>query len=217
MNEIQIVEYHGIKVVTSQQIADAYGTVSKQVSQGFNKNKSKFKEEKHYFVLQGEELQKYLRSALSGLQISSKTRKLYLWTERGALLIAKIIDTDIAWKAYERLVDFYFEKKQELKKEELPEPHALYLPDQASVPAPLRITWYSRNKDRIWEICEKRCVDHQRLYHYILSKLGQTYDIRAAREIYKHDRGYYPEYAIDIVGYFPELSAAADKLLDRLS
>lgn len=216
MGEIQIIEHNGFRVVTSQQIAEAYGTESKQVSQGFNRNKGKFQEGKHYFILQGEELKVSLQSALSRLQISSKTRKLYLWTERGALLMAKIIDTDTAWEAYERLVDFYFDKKQEVAKAEPPESRGLYLPEQASVPAPLRTTWYSRNKNRIWKICEKQGIDHQELYHHILSKLGQTYDIRAAREIYKNDRGFYPEYAIDIVGYFPDLSKEADNLLGNL-
>lgn len=72
MGEIQIIEHNGFRVVTSQQIAEAYGTESKQVSQGFNRNKGKFQEGKHYFILQGEELKVFLQSALSRLQISSK-------------------------------------------------------------------------------------------------------------------------------------------------
>ncbi|MCM1507394.1 MAG: hypothetical protein NC177_09715 [Ruminococcus flavefaciens] len=39
---------------------------------------------------------------------SSKIRVLYLWTERGALLHAKSINTDKAWEVYEFLVDNYF-------------------------------------------------------------------------------------------------------------
>lgn len=31
----------------------------------------------------------------------------YLWTEKGALLHAKSLNTDKAWEAYEYLVDFY--------------------------------------------------------------------------------------------------------------
>ncbi len=112
MFENQIVEYSGIRVVTTKQIATAYKTDSKQVSQGFNRNKGKFVEGKHYFVLRGKELKSFLQSALSRLQISNKTRTLYLWTDRGALLMAKIIDTDTAWEAYERLVDFYFRAKE---------------------------------------------------------------------------------------------------------
>lgn len=38
--------------------------------------------------------------------------KLYLWTERGALLHAKSLNTDKAWAVYEQLVETYFRVKQ---------------------------------------------------------------------------------------------------------
>lgn len=90
------------------------------------------------------------------------------------------------------------------------------LPEQASIPAPRRPEWYIKSKERIFEICERKGVEPKRLYYYLIRKLGQTYDLATAREVYKHDRGCYPEYDIDIVGYFPELSKAADKLLERM-
>lgn len=92
----------------------------------------------------------------------------------------------------------------------------IVLPEQASIPAPRRPDWYIKNKERIFEICERKGVEPKRLYYYLIRKLGQTYDLATAREVYKHDRGCYPEYDIDIVGYFPELSKAADKLLERM-
>lgn len=41
---------------------------------------------------------------------SSRINKLYLWTEKGAFLHAKSLNTDTAWEVYDRLVDNYFEK-----------------------------------------------------------------------------------------------------------
>jgi hypothetical protein len=41
---------------------------------------------------------------------SKKASKLYLWTEKGAFLHAKSLNTDMAWEVYDRLVDNYFEK-----------------------------------------------------------------------------------------------------------
>ena len=41
---------------------------------------------------------------------SKKASKLYLWTEKGAFLHAKSLNTDTAWEVYDRLVDNYFEK-----------------------------------------------------------------------------------------------------------
>lgn len=36
----------------------------------------------------------------------------YLWTEKGALLHAKSLNTDKAWDVYDYLVDFYFRAKE---------------------------------------------------------------------------------------------------------
>ena len=38
--------------------------------------------------------------------------KLYLWTQKGAFLHAKSLNTDTAWKVYDRLVDDYFDKRE---------------------------------------------------------------------------------------------------------
>ena len=58
-------------------------------------------------------------------QISFKYAKsLYLWTEKGALLHAKSLNTDKAWEVYDYLVDFYFraqvKQTEPAKKEPLP-------------------------------------------------------------------------------------------------
>lgn len=52
-----------------------------------------------------------LQPSLRGVQISSKTRHLTLWTERGAARHAKMLDTDQAWEVFEKLEDCYFTKK----------------------------------------------------------------------------------------------------------
>lgn len=98
-------------MLTTQQIADAYGTDSKVISYNFNNNKERYKEGKHYILLTGEELRTFRENHEN---ISSKTPKLYLWTEKGAFLHAKSVGTDEAWEVYERLVDFYFSKQKQL-------------------------------------------------------------------------------------------------------
>lgn len=52
--ELQIVEYEGVRVATTRQIAEAYGATPKKVSNNFNANKARYTEGKHYFLLQGE-------------------------------------------------------------------------------------------------------------------------------------------------------------------
>lgn len=213
MQEIKIIEYDNIRVLTTGQVADAYGTDRKMITQSYRRNKNRYEERKHYICLYGEDKNNFINQIQ--FESSSKTaRYLYLWTERGALLLAKSVNTDTAWEAYERLVDFYFEKKKEVVKSELPTVYSKCLPEKATVPAPLRPDWYTKNKRKLRRVCDKMDISHRELYHEILKSLGKTYDINAAREIYKRDRGYYPEYAIDIVGYFPELAVAADRILN---
>lgn len=44
MNELQITELNGQRVLTTQQIAEGYGTDSASITKNFNNNKSRFKE-----------------------------------------------------------------------------------------------------------------------------------------------------------------------------
>ena len=65
-------------------------------------------------------------------------------------------------------------------------------------------------------ICEKANVPLSTLYHHILLRLGEEYDLEQANKIYEKEIGHAPKYAIDIVSYFPDLGRLADEFLDRL-
>lgn len=80
MNELQITELNGQRVLTTQQIADGYGTTNKVISNNFNNNRTRFEEGKHFVLLVGEYLKEFLHSQNLGTQ--NKIRKLYLWTEK---------------------------------------------------------------------------------------------------------------------------------------
>ena len=108
MNDLQITEYKNIRVLTTQQIAEAYGSDTRVISNNFNRNKERYIEGKHYICLEGEELKDFKTN--HQFDESSRISKLYLWTEKGAFLHAKSLNTDTAWEVYDRLVDNYFEK-----------------------------------------------------------------------------------------------------------
>lgn len=110
MNELKITEYKDIRVLTTQQLAEAYGADNKTVSYNFNHNKDRYKEGKHYILLFGDELKAFRENH----DLPSNLNKLYLWTEKGAFLHAKSLNTDTAWEVYDRLVDNYFKKKEDL-------------------------------------------------------------------------------------------------------
>ncbi len=111
MDNLQIVEYQGIRVMTTRQLADAYETDGQKIRNNFNRNKDRYTEVKHYIRLTCDELQSFRTATQIELQ-SQRSRILYLWTEKGALLHAKSLNTNKAWEAYEYLVDFYFRVKE---------------------------------------------------------------------------------------------------------
>lgn len=109
--DLQRIEYRGQRVVTTEQLAAGYGSTEQMITNNFNRNKSRFVEGKHYFKVEGEELQELKRlNSLRGL-VSKYTSQLILWTERGAANHAKMLETDQAWNYHEDLVEFYFNQR----------------------------------------------------------------------------------------------------------
>ena len=107
------IEQNNQRVLLTSQIAERYGASEKQISENFNANKGRYIEGKHYYCLTGKKLKEFKNySGISGI-VNEHTSKLYLWTEKGALLHAKSLNTDEAWQAYEFLVDHYFENHEE--------------------------------------------------------------------------------------------------------
>lgn len=109
MNNLTVIEYKNIRVLTTQQIAEAYGTDKKVISYNFNHNKDRYIEGKHYLKLEGVEKTEFI-NRLENHDGSKNAKTLYLWTEKGAFLHAKSLNTDRAWEVYDRLVDEYFKK-----------------------------------------------------------------------------------------------------------
>lgn len=93
----------------------------------------------------------------------------------------------------------------------------VFIPTQSRTTIPRRSNWYQENKDTLKFICESLDISHRELYHRLLQRLGETYDLAAANEIYRRERGFKPQYAIDIIGYFPELEKESNKLLQSLT
>lgn len=113
MNDLTVTEYRNIRVLTTQQIAEAYGTNTDVISRNFSNNKERYTEGKHYICLLGDELREAKANGkIYGLP--QNANKFYLWTEKGAFLHAKSLNTDKAWEVYDHLVDTYFNRKKPL-------------------------------------------------------------------------------------------------------
>lgn len=110
----QVIERNNQRLLTSFQLAEAFGTDTKAIVYNFNYNKERYEEGKHYLSLTGDERKDFMYE-MEFPSSYKRVHTLYLWTEKGAFLHAKSLGTDKAWTAYSQLVDDYFKKVEEAK------------------------------------------------------------------------------------------------------
>lgn len=107
------VDYNGVRVLTTEQLAQAYECEPNNIKSNFNANKSHFKEGKHFFKLEGEDLKEFKSLVRnSDLPINKFAPSLYLWTRRGASRHCKMLGTEKAWEMYDNLEENYFNPPQ---------------------------------------------------------------------------------------------------------
>lgn len=111
MNQLQPISQEGQRVLTTIQLAESFGTDAKIINRNFQRNAGRYEQGKHYFALSGEDLREFKGSRQFDDSLKF-TSILYLWTEKGAWLHAKSLNTDQAWDAYEMLVDEYYTIKE---------------------------------------------------------------------------------------------------------
>ena len=114
LDNLTRIEYKGQPVLTTAQLAEFYETSTENIKRNFSNNVERFVFGKHYFKLEGEELD-ILRGKNFHLQISPKTRLLYLWTKKGCARHCKSVGTDRAWDVFEVLEENYFNSVEKVK------------------------------------------------------------------------------------------------------
>lgn len=115
MGSLQVIEQNNQRVLTTAQLAGAYETSVDYINRNFNNNRDRYKEGKHFILLEGLALKRFKMTTGKNDGSLLRVNRLYLWTEKGALLHAKSLNTDKAWEAYEMLVDDYFMKREAVK------------------------------------------------------------------------------------------------------
>ena len=110
MNKLIPIEHKDQRVLLTNQLAEGYGTTTDVITKNFSRNKERYQEGKHYFEVIGDALRDF--KANGQIDLLPNTNRLYLWTEKGALLHAKSLGTDEAWETYDRLVETYFKAKE---------------------------------------------------------------------------------------------------------
>lgn len=105
------IENNGQRVLTTLQLADSFQTSTKIINRNFQRNSERYVHGKHYYSLTGDDLKAFKGSRQNDDSLKYAS-VLYLWTEKGAWLHAKSLNTKAAWEAYEILVDDYYQTRE---------------------------------------------------------------------------------------------------------
>ncbi len=208
-------EYNNEPVITTTELAKHYRTSSQSILNAFYRHENYFDKEIHYFLLEANEGMKFRKE--NGL---NPYTKLYLWTKKGSIMFTKIINNEIGWNQYKRILDILMDKingcenvsgvgKGTLNTDidssrQLPDNTGRFL---------LQDKWYLKNAYKIERICKALGMDKKEFYHMVINKVQEKYNMKSIENEYKDRNGTAPEYAMDIIDCFSELSEIADNVL----
>lgn len=119
MKELQVLEHNSNRVLTTEQLAEAYGCKVIHIQQNFKNNRERFIEGKHYYKLEGSEL-KAFKDSLENIEsvVGCRAPSLILWTKQGAARHSKMLGTDRAWDVFDELEESYFNPRRNMTPEE---------------------------------------------------------------------------------------------------
>lgn len=208
--EMQIKEYDGQRVVTFKDIDEVHKRIDGSSRKAFQNNKKHFIPEVDYYVVTRE------NSNGNIFPIEKIPPKgVTLLTESGYLMIVKTFTDDLSWTVQRQLVNSYFRVKEE-PRVKIPSPESKHIFRTSNTPIPKNPSWYQRNRRRMQKICNNQNITLSELYHHILTRLGEEFDLDSAAVIYCSELGSMPKYPADIINYFTDLSALADNYLDKV-
>ena len=212
--EMQIREYNGQRAVTFKDIDTVHQRTDGTAKRNFLHNKKYFVEGEDYVIAQRNSQKDEIRT----FGFSIPTRGITLITESGYLMLVKSFNDDLSWKVQRRLVNSYFNaREQQVTCEEVEKEADADIDLIEEKPkVPLVKGWYRRNSGRLSRICQRTGRDLKTIYHYTLKDIGEKYDLKQADKLFEECTGRAPDKCMDIVEYFPELAEAADRYLDRL-
>lgn len=108
MNTPKIIEVNNQRLLTTEQLAEFYETDSNVIRKNFNRNKNKFIQDKHYVLIEGDELAELKNSKSNSHAVKKNARYAYLWTKKGVMRHTKMLGTDKAWDMFDVLEESYF-------------------------------------------------------------------------------------------------------------
>lgn len=109
------------KCISDKSIAEIHNMQTRHVRELINRNINRFKESIDFIdlnkrVVQNDTLELLLNMGYAKQSIT-QAQNIYILSERGYAKLIKIMDTDLAWEIHDRLIDEYFELRDEKQKE----------------------------------------------------------------------------------------------------
>ncbi|MES5863527.1 ORF6N domain-containing protein [Lacticaseibacillus paracasei] len=197
MNKPQPIEQDGQRVLTTEQLAELYGTTADRIKQNFQRNSQKFFEGTHYYLLEGNALKEFKNQVSNSALVADRTAHLYLWTRRGAARHSKMLGTDQAWDMFDSLEENYFNPQTRINTTGLsPQTQFAIQAAQALAEQERKLTQVEHKVDAISEIVSTSTMDWRRATREIITKIAHMRgdDYQATRnDIYKdveHRGGY---------------------------
>lgn len=196
--QLQIIEHFNHRVLTTAQLAEAFGTDSKIINRNFQRNQERYEENVHYFVLAGEELKSFKASRQNDVSLKYVS-VLYLWTEQGAWMHAKSLGSDSAWKAYRMLINNYYAVVEQLKQ---PPTLAISYEDFMQIESRVEVlekqlqevTLHSGEQrrlrtavtERVYQLADKQTA-RQSLFRALYGAIKNRYHVGSYRDVRQYD------------------------------
>ena len=211
--ELAIREYNGQRVVTFKDIDEVHQRPKGTARNAFNRNRKYFIKGVDYITLNPEE-----KGNIDYVRLTYIPQKgITLLTESGYLMIVKTFTDDLSWQVQRQLVNAYFKAKAQPQTAIEPVQIEDTKYNTSNTPVPKVKSWYIRNRNALEWVAQQMNCTFSYVCHKLLKRLGDEYDLNAAKKIYEIEVGYPPKYPLDIVDYFPQLSAMASWWLKDLS
>lgn len=173
--DLPIVELNNRRILTTEQLAEFYGTTVDRIKQSFNRNKEKFIEGKHYYRLEGQELKEFKDRVSNSDLVGKNANSLILYTKQGAGRHSKIINTDRAWDMFDELEENYFNPRNKLDTSNLsPELQMFNGLFQSLAKQELATKQLETKVDNISEIVALNTTDWRDKSHRLVAKIAQS-------------------------------------------
>lgn len=109
----------GQKVMLARDVAEIHGTELKAINQNINRNIKRFRENVDIIDLKTQSLPVTELEQLGFTKQSvANSKNIYLLSERGYAKLIKIMDTDLAWEIHDKLIDEYFQLREQKEQEQ---------------------------------------------------------------------------------------------------